>query len=127
MRSKRIDRRTGPALGFPARVEFDDGTRAAVKAALHADESQATVTVARGRRVCLIVITSGRSRVSGLITKIETTYNIHGDHFTTASVEDSGVTNIICENESHICSTRNDRTEICCLEKEQITDHEVEI
>ena len=53
-----MKRRTCPPLGLPARVEIGDRARTAVEAALHADETEAAITVSRGRSICFVVVTS---------------------------------------------------------------------
>ena len=53
-------RRTCPPLGLPARVEIGDRARTAVEAALHADKTEAAITVSRGGRVCFPVVTGGK-------------------------------------------------------------------
>lgn len=55
---------TCPTLGLPARIEIGDRTRAAIEAALHADETETAVAVSGGWRIGFIVIAKGENQMS---------------------------------------------------------------
>lgn len=67
---------------------------------MHADEAEPAVTVGRGRRVGLVVITRDEYRMSDRGCGHEN--NIHSNYFTVGCFEHSRVTAIISQNNGYI-------------------------